>query len=139
MVRDGTAAAEAFLAVLELAQRGEAALAFRVMKSPDAVLDQLQAAEGAADPPRLAALATIVRQSTDDERVRRRATVALGISRARQHRAEEAGALVTEALEGLTDDERRELTAAVEAASARQPAEAAELAPLVEQLRGAGS
>lgn len=129
--------AEILLAVLVLAQRGEQAVAFRILEDPASGIILLQPAWRSADAERLSALATLCRQGElPGEPDRRLATVALAIGQAITERPEGAVQLARSALSYASDDEERNrLLGAISDALAHQPARQNEVIQLLRALR----
>ena len=133
----GDSAAGAFAAILELAQRGEEALAFEAVEQPASMFGRIQAAWRTADTARLAALAAIVFwQTEEDPPTRHRAAAALAIARSVEQRTADVDRMVAAALEGASAEERRTFVEDVTDAIGHQPASAVVLARLIPMLNG---
>ena len=128
---EGDTDAATLAAIVELAQRGERALAFEAARKPASMVDHLESAVRSTDVTRLAALATIVVNSSDDARTTQRAAVALAIARAIQKEPQQVEEIIRTTFEENRADERQTLTTLVADAIAHHPESAVELASII--------
>lgn len=119
-------------AVVQLAQRGELALAFKIADSNDAkfVFETLQKAWRALDIDRLTLLATVVKTFNDDPKVvaARTATIALAIARALSGLGDEAESFAREAASEAPPERIADLNGILGEAITHHPTAAATLA-----------
>lgn len=121
-------------AILELARRGEQALAFRLDEDAAFAHAQFESAWPLRDPERFMAMATIVQYSADDPALKRQAFLALAVTEALQGHADRAMDWLGAALEDSTAEERAAMTARIGEVIAQQPASAAALAQLITRV-----
>jgi hypothetical protein len=132
--RNGDSRSALCASILELAQRGEQELAFKVFKDPRAALVHLQAALRSTDVIRLNALATILKEATEDPDLLARARTAIAIARILEGRQDDSEASLQASAEGGDDQVREQLVGMVGDAIAHHPLSAGSLARLIEQL-----
>jgi hypothetical protein len=128
-------------AVIQLAQRGELALAFKITETEKATLalETLRKAWRALDIDRLASLATVVKTFNEDPKAVRTAAIALAISHALSGRSEEAESLAREASSGAPSEMLADLNAMLGDAITHHPTAAAALALCIAAMTETGT
>jgi tetratricopeptide (TPR) repeat protein len=131
---EGDTEAVVFAAILDLARRGESQLAFQAARDANSTFDHLQAAWRSTDITRLASIASIMREKTDDPDLKRSATVALAVARQLEGRTEDTDPLIETALEESTALDIEKMSAIIGDAITHHPTAAAELASLISKI-----